>query len=66
MNCSICGSPVVLVPSAQERAKKFGGLPGDYTRLFTAHADCILRKRAAETSALMKRIRENERITICG
>lgn len=45
MNCTICGKPVVLVPSASERAKKFGGKPSDYTKLFTAHAACQLEKR---------------------
>lgn len=45
MKCTICNKPVVLVPSAAERAAKFGGKPSDYTRIFTAHTACILAKR---------------------
>ena len=56
MNCTICGKPVVLVPSAAERARKFGGAAADYTRLFTTHAECELAKRAADTSALVARL----------
>lgn len=56
MNCTICKKPVVLAPSAQERADKYGGTPESYTRLFPTHADCALAKRAADTSALMQRL----------
>ena len=56
MNCSICNKPIILSPSATERAKKFGGKPSDYTKLFTEHADCIIAKRNQETSELLKRI----------
>lgn len=45
MNCSHCNKPIVLVPSAAERAKKFGGTPSSYTKLFTMHARCQLIKR---------------------
>jgi len=45
MNCSHCGKPIVLVPSAIERAKKFGGPPSKYTKLFTMHAQCQIDKR---------------------
>jgi hypothetical protein len=55
MNCSICKQPIVLIPSAQERAKKFGGTPSDYIKLFTEHAQCTLDKRAKETLDLIKR-----------
>lgn len=54
MNCTICGKPIVLNPSATERAKKFGGQPEVYTKLFTAHAACYIEKREAETHQLMK------------
>jgi len=27
MDCTICGRPIELVPSAAERAKKYGGKP---------------------------------------
>lgn len=53
-NCTICSKPIVLVPSATERAKKYGETPNHYTTLFTAHTKCTLAKRAADTSALIK------------
>lgn len=56
MNCTICKKPVVLVPSAQERADKYGGTPESYARLFPTHSDCALAKREADTVALMRRI----------
>jgi len=51
MNCSICGKPVELYPSAAWRAKHYSGgmSAADYTALFPAHADCLLARRAAET-----------------
>ena len=51
MNCTICNKPIVLSPSASERALKFGGNPSDYTKLFTSHADCFIAKRQRETSS---------------
>ena len=56
MNCTICGKRIVLVPSAKARAAKFGGKASDYTALFTAHTECLLAKREADTIALMRRI----------
>ena len=56
MNCTICGKQIVLIPSAKERARKFGGCPEDYTKLFKEHTDCFLKKRAADTTALIQRI----------
>ena len=55
MNCSICGKPIILIPSAAERAKKYGGRPSDYTKLFTTHSACALQKREADTLALMRK-----------
>ncbi len=43
--CTHCGKPIVLVPSAKERAEKYGGKPSDYTALFTIHAACQLELR---------------------
>lgn len=54
MNCKHCGKPVVLMPSARERAEKYGGKPSDYTRLFDAHSDCILEERKKGVERLMK------------
>lgn len=59
MNCRICGKPVILQPSAQERAKKFGGRPKDYTRLFTVHGECAVKKRQQETLQLIRRITQS-------
>jgi hypothetical protein len=55
MNCTICNKPIVLVPSAAERAQKYGGKPSDYTKLFTTHSECFVAKREAETVELMRR-----------
>lgn len=57
MNCRICNKPVVLVPSATERAAKFGGEPADYTALFTTHSKCQLAKREQDTLALIRRLK---------
>ena len=55
MNCNLCGKPVILVPSAKERATHYGGTPDFYTQLFPAHTSCTLAKRAQETLGLMRR-----------
>jgi hypothetical protein len=57
-NCTVCGKPVELSPSAVERAKRHGGNPSDYTNLFDTHAKCQIEKRNNETSDLMRRKRE--------
>lgn len=56
MNCKICGEPVVLVPSAAERAAKYGGSAKDYIALFTTHAACFIEKRRREVGELMRRL----------
>jgi hypothetical protein len=53
MDCTICHKPIILVPSAAERARRYGGKPSDYSRLFTTHAECTLAKREADTLALI-------------
>ena len=54
MNCTICGQPVVLIPSARARARKYGDQPAKYyTSLFREHADCVINKRNADTLALI-------------
>ena len=60
MKCSICNKNIVLVPSAAERARKYGGKPGDYTKLFTEHSECLVQKREQDTIALMHRINKGE------
>lgn len=56
MNCLICGKPVILIPSANERAAKYGNTASYYTNLFKTHTDCELKKRAEDTSELMCRL----------
>jgi len=60
-NCTICGKPIVLNPSAKERAAKFGGKSSDYTRLFTTHADCLIAKRSRESRELAARLAQSAR-----
>ncbi|HEY5793419.1 MAG TPA: hypothetical protein VIU82_00265 [Bosea sp. (in: a-proteobacteria)] len=56
-NCTLCGEPIVLVPSAAERARKdVTGKPASYyLALFTAHATCTVAKRERETLELIAR-----------
>lgn len=56
MNCTICGKPIKLNPSAQERSKKFGETPYFYASLFTEHTDCTLKERAQKASDLMRQL----------
>lgn len=56
MKCKICNKPIVLVPSASERAARYGGKPSHYAKLFTEHAECTVAKRERETVELMRRI----------
>lgn len=46
-NCTICGLPIHLVPSAAERAAKdvTGRTAAYYASLFSEHSDCTLRSR---------------------
>jgi hypothetical protein len=60
MNCTICGKRIVLVPSATERARKYGGTPQSYTALFTEHGECVVAKRERETVELMRRISKSK------
>lgn len=55
--CTICGKPVVLQPSAKERAAKDAveHSADHFTRLFTEHAECVLDKRREDTNELMRR-----------
>jgi hypothetical protein len=55
MNCTICNKRITLRPSAAARARKYGGIPADYTRLFTEHAECVVEKREREAVELMRR-----------
>lgn len=61
MKCSICNKPIILSPSATERAEKFGGKPSDYTSMFTEHSECIVTKRDDDAKKLMQRIGEQRK-----
>jgi DNA-binding ferritin-like protein len=63
MNCTICSKRIVLVPSAAERARKFGGKPSDYARLFTTHAACQVAKRDQEARDLLRSLLQAQRRT---
>lgn len=54
--CNICNKPIVLFPSAADRAKKYGGTAAEYNAMFTTHAECAVAKRTADTYDLMQRI----------
>ena len=54
--CKLCGAPIILKPSAEERAIKYGGVPSDYLKLFDTHTGCALKKRSEETLALIDRL----------
>jgi len=49
MKCKLCGTEIHLVPSASERAARYGGSPQDYTKLFTAHSFCVVAERSRQT-----------------
>jgi hypothetical protein len=54
--CGHCGKKIVLIPSASERAKKYGGKPSDYVKMFQYHADCTLKYRQSELSGLLVKL----------
>ena len=54
MKCTHCGKEIVLIPSASERAAKYGGTPEFYTRLFSMHNKCIMELRRKSTSELIQ------------
>lgn len=56
MNCRICNKAIVLVPSARERAARFGGTPEFYTRLFTTHGSCQVAQRSQAAVETMRRL----------
>lgn len=66
MNCSICNKPIQLVPSAQERARKYGETPAYYTKLFATHSDCLIQSRKELTSALIARLTASQTRAVVG
>lgn len=63
MNCAICDKPVVLHPTAAQRAERYGGTPREYTILFPRHADCELKAREQATLKLMRRLNSDQGAT---
>ena len=55
--CTLCKKEIVLVPSAAERANRYGGNASDYTKLFTTHSECSIKKNKEDVSALIKRMK---------
>lgn len=58
--CLICGKPIILSPSATERARK--DVTGNtnaqfYLDLFKTHSECEINKREEETHQLMLRLK---------
>ena len=60
MNCTLCNKPVVLHPTAAQRAERYGGTPRDYIILFPRHADCELKARERATQELVKRLCDSD------
>ena len=58
MKCAICNQDIILVPSAEERAKKYGGTAQFYANLFTVHGECQVRKNRQDSKELMERLNE--------
>ena len=56
MACKYCGKKVVLVPSATERAKKYGKTAAYYRALFPNHSACELSNRDRMTRELIQRL----------
>lgn len=54
--CDKCGKPIQLVPSAQERVKKYGGTVDYYKRIFNMHNKCIMELRRTNVSKQVRHI----------
>ena len=62
--CKYCHNPVVLTPSAAERARRYGGTAAEYTALFPNHSACEVEARSKSARESMQRI--NTRQAGCG
>ncbi len=61
--CKYCNKPVILSPSASERAKKSDKPASYYTALFPNHSACEVAARSADSVALMRRINKERAAT---
>jgi hypothetical protein len=60
MACKYCGEPVVLMPSAEQRARRYNDHPAAYyTALFPDHVSCVIKNNTDEVHKLMNRITLN-------
>ena len=53
MKCKICAEPIILRPSAKERARRYGGKPSDYEKLFQTHSSCQVRRNSENLKKLL-------------
>jgi hypothetical protein len=62
MNCKHCHNPIVLVPSAAQRAARdITGKTAEYfEKLFDYHSECTLELRRLSVSNLMRENRERQ------
>lgn len=64
--CSICGKPVILVPSAAERVRKdaergIHSTNAQYLNQFHTHSTCLVAKRTQDSIELMRRLNADAR-----
>ncbi len=64
--CTICKKPIVLNPSAEERARRdpTGKSAAYYSSLFTTHSHCAIQKRTQQAIDTARRHRLNGGHTI--
>tara|TARA_R110000823_G_scaffold310711_1_gene435788 strand:- start:865 stop:1038 length:174 start_codon:yes stop_codon:yes gene_type:complete len=55
MKCSECGLEIELKPSANDEAGKLGQSASYYTKIFTMHTSCQLKKRNNNPTTQNKR-----------
>lgn len=60
MTCRHCQKPVVLHPTAAQRAERYGGTPREYTLLFPNHADCVVKAREQEAIDLLRSLNSDQ------
>lgn len=60
MTCRHCQKPVILQPSAQARAERFGGRASEYILLFPNHADCVVKAREQEAIDLLRSLNSDQ------
>lgn len=59
--CKLCGHPVILVPSAEERSQKYGGTPDFYRSLFRVHNKCQIDANKASQLELIRKLNNDNK-----